>query len=1336
MLLTARTVSCAFLAAGLGLAFPPQRDHTEKEAVPPPVPPVYSHLKDLHLTTALVTSGEPRVTIIVPASGVYEQLATDIQRTIREITGITVPVAYDDSPEGEVPIQGNVIALGNRSTNSTIGRLYDLYYCILDQKYPGAGGYNVRTLHSPFGDGRNVVLIGASDTSGVEAATELFLSILRKSGGKAGELRVGHLMEIRLAKGTRIEQVQQWDVSKHKVAGQGLYGWNKVSEDMAMYYMTGDQRYAREMLLDAFPDEQRRQELHKKDLHEYLENPLAETWEYRAHLMNLFWDLIEESPVFSDNERLEVTNAIARQLLRRKNEVVYWLTPQRREIGKEEAWQDMHSSYSALCLYTLGRYFQKDYPDVVWEQCLRAASLYYTSVHEDTQFARGADNLQWYNTEIEPVLTYMILTGWRDPLRSGAIQKLLNAQEALISGLSDDWALEWASPAYLNKAAYLTQDGRWGIYRDRIGLNMQVFRVGQSFWPEEHLKPHPPTDLVGKWNIYQMPDRHRRERKTGFAAAEAFYFGSFRSATDATGDFILIDGYNGEGRNPYHALAISELRMDGHTVLRGYRNQVLVSKDGLMEPRLAMDGALKYSDVVGDVAAVVAEVPQMSWAAWRRTLAQRVGRYAIVIDDVTFRASSDNMAVETLWETTGDTWRSEEDYLENAVDGHGSVGSNAFQVHMSDLLEYRRDPISRLGWHGPAAGDPLEFRRDPVSRLGWYGSAATGDRQVRFSLIARRVEGGRPLACLRVGRNAAALALPGPALAVAGVYDVMVGETVLLAEDHLFGHRLTSAGLVEPMVTASRPVDLMWDFTSGSLAVVTTDATEITLRVDRRRELVFEEEPLLLHPTESGAVRFVLPMGRHRIGGALPTRGSAAQLSNRLLRKLEQGKAERARLKAAGGSGERAEPAVPTLRTVFTSAVGSQVADLKVTPSDNGLVVHAAAGKAVHRVLPDGTELAPLLADGDIRVLAWWPERRLVLTGSTDDRVIAFDDAGHRKWVFVSEKDPRSYGPGDESPFTWLTYWPKLTGIHGLHTGTFLNGQSQAFVGSTNTLDIIDEYGKLVKRLPALRGMVHQFALVNGKDGRNTLLLARQPSDWDTLTVIDNLSLRPEPEGFHDLPPGHRVLWAWMQNRPVYLNTTDIDGDGNLEVVAAIDGVYNRISVWDMNGAPLSSVTFPPGEGPLYRNLPGVEVSDLDGDGRSEIVVATAGRMLVALNHHCALLWSQPLPATPSVLRVVPALSDVPAAIVVGDENGSVVVFDSRGRLVRQAVVKGRPTHTALVPMGEAASVLVIGTDSGQLAAFSLGFVETDRKGETKERKPTPAPGDQNKRGESPAPVK
>ncbi len=623
---------------------------------PEPVPPVYDALKDLHLQTDLVRGGEAQVTIVAPER--YRAQSEAIARTVEAITGVRPKVVGDDAEVAAVPaddgqLDRNFICIGNRNTNAMIEELYNRFYTLLDLRYPGAGGHVVRTCHNPFGDGHNIVFVGGSDDAGVAAAAQAFTAALGDAGGGQGELTIGRLMEIE----TDIEfshnpaEIETWDASRG-YRSVGYFGWNSISKHAAAYYMTGDEYHARQFIRLAFPDDEAKAQIAEID-GERIENkddPLAGPYHYNAHMMILFWDLIEESPVFTDEERLEVTNAFSRQLDWRKGEGAYGLQSPVDRVGSR------HSQWSAISLYSLSRYFAKDYGDPVWRQGMLGSKMAFASLEEHAWVYGESDNLFWYNTGHAPILSFMVLSAWRGPMESGVLDELLRGQEILATGRDNDWDLNTAAMTFLHQAAYLTGDGRWLEYRNRTGMDLTIPRVGQSFWPDASLQPELPMDMVGHWSIHEMPEPMWAVRGNGFPPEDSFQFGSFRSAPDAGGDYILIDGYNGASRNPYHTFAILEMRLGGATLLKGYHNQVLTRVDGMVEPQIAMDGALRTRDVVGDVAMCVGEVPRAAYCNWRRTLAQRVGRYALVVDELTMRESSDNIQVQTLWEVPSGQW--------------------------------------------------------------------------------------------------------------------------------------------------------------------------------------------------------------------------------------------------------------------------------------------------------------------------------------------------------------------------------------------------------------------------------------------------------------------------------------------------------------------------------------------------------------------------------------------------------------------------------------------------------------------------------------------------------
>jgi len=1259
---------------------------------PPPasVPPVYSKLKDLHITTEIVSRGRANATIILPASGIYMEQAKGIQEHIAELTGIRVPIASDDSSVGTVPLNGHIIALGNRSTNKTISELYNRYYTLLDLRYPGQGGYVVRTLHNPFGNGSNVIFVGGSDLEGVSAAAGKLIAQLGKANVSSGDtLSVGRLAEINLSKGiqipTDLREFEVWEASKG-YGSVGYFGWNSISKRMAMYYMTGDPFHAREFIRLAFPDEKTRREITDID-GERIEDknaPLSGPYHYNAHMMILFWDLIEESPVFSNEERLRVTNAFSKQLNHRKGEGIYGRTTPPAGVGSR------HGQWSAISLYCLGRYFQKDYPNPIWQHCVESAKLHFKPLHKHAWVSGESDNLFWYNTGIAPILTYLLLTGDREPVENGVLEMLLRGQEMLISGRQPDWALRSASVGYLHKAAYLMQDGRYVHYRQRTGVDMDLFRLGQSFWPEEHLKPQPPKDLIGRWSINHLPEPMWRARNSGLELGESFLFGSFRSASDASGDFILIDGFNGTSRNPYHTYAILELRLDGHTLLEGYRNQVLPRADGLVEPHIPMDAALKYRNVVGQTATVVAEVPDASYCNWRRTLVQRVQRYALIVDDLTFRTDSENLVIETQWET--------QRAAKTFADGHVEFDAT------TDMPGRRRKVRGQI-----RTADPMETTcRGRVATMRWFARVREAEHRVFFSLVgSQSYDQEASMGCTRLAENVATLTLPSPALAAVGEFQGMAAELAVVAKDHIYAKGLVrfdpepQGGPLRndadaPLIRADPPVDIDWDFRSGRLHVVATEETLVAVVSDG--DVICGDRSTCSLERHDGVSVLHLPVGEHVFDGARLPEKYLEELVAYLDALLAERNKRRSRAMADARSVAPAK--APPLKTVMTVNVGGKATDLITIPSDTGDVVCVAEGKSIHLLSPQGEVLRVLEADGAVRMLCWWHEYRLLLVGCADEQVIAFDETGNREWVFTSEMDPAVYRAAK-------TYWfksaPGHEGIHGLFAGVFLGGESQAFVGSACTLEILDKNGQLIRRMPQFWGKVSHFAIIDGPNDTLNLLASRKYNGTNRVAIINNKTLDPNPRGFHTVPPGATYVPGWSSMNRHHLFYEDLNGDDEREVVSEINGTWNRVTVWQADGKALYDASFGPGERIPAKNVRDMDIADLDGNDKKEIVVALSSALVVTLDHQCRKLWSHRLASPPIVTKCVAPESARTPWIVIGCEDGAIVVLDGTGKPVRSGEVTGRPVCIDTLGIASNCPSVLFATDRGEVRAFELG---------------------------------
>ena len=1242
---------------------------------PPPIPPVIETLKNPHLATALVTAGKPSAAIITPSSGRYDAIAAEINAAVKKATGITLPVISDDSTEAAVPLTGNRVILGNRSTNRTLEELYNRYFCLLDLRYPGPGGRVVRTLHNPFGNEANAILIGGSNDTGVTEAARRFTAMLPDSTTADGTLEIGRIADISLGSGVSIPHDKTkfdiWEASEG-YRSSGYFGWTSISMHMAAYYMTGDEYHAREFLRLAFPDSVAKEEIAVFD-GERIENknePLSGPYHYNAHMLILFWDLIEESPVFTDEDRLRVTNAFSKQLNHRKSEGIYGRTEPFWGVGSR------HGQWAAVSLYCLARYFDRDYPSPIWKHSIEASESLFASLNMYAWVNGENDNLFWYDTGIAPIFTYLLLSGERRPIENGVARTLTNAFEMLASGFARDWALQYASIGFLHKAAYLFDDGRFIHYRQRLNLDMDVTRLGQSFWPGDSLEPVPPDDLAGRWSINYLSEPSWRDRNNGFPLDKSFQWGSYRSAADSTGDFILIDGYNGESRNPSHTFDILQLRIGGDTILDGYRNQVLTSSDGLYEPVIAKNAALQYIDVIGSAAIVEAEVPNAAYCSWRRSIIHRTGAYSLIADELTFREDSDNMEVEVLWEPSRRrTVSSPAPGMLSSAPRNTASGGTTFSLSLSDPL--------------PTA------KRNAYYTMQRFAPVAAGDRLRLFTLIAPVTDGGES-ACVRVAPNAAALSFPEPGIVVRGEYRHIQGDLVVITPDHLTALGLWRSGEANP-VSSPSPVDIDWDFDSGICTVLTSRAVDLRLLIEPGAKVRLDGRPVTIRPLDTGGYTVSVPAGKHTLDNVPPRNDVREAIRAEAANALQEGRARRLQDLDAMKSIQTA--ALKEIMPVFRVNTDKTVAAIEIVESALGEVLGVAAGNTVSLFNGIGHPVGKMSTDGPVRVLHWWPEKKLLVAGCIDEQVVAFTADGDKSWSFTSVMDPEVFRAAK-------TYWfksaPGHEGIQGLGSGIFLNNENQLFVGSACTIEILDGTGNLIHRMPQFWGPPHVFRLIDGLDGFPALLAARRITGVHRVGIISAKTLKPDPRGFNAVPEGVTYVGGWMGLNRNHIFYEDLDGDGTKEVISDINGVWNRVTVWNTSGKGLYDASFGPGERMPTKTMRDLDIIDADNDGSKEIFAATAKGLVVCLDRTCTKRWARLMPAPCSVLQTVRPADGGNAFIIVGCEDGAVYLLDSAGNTVAKGTVNGTPTCIAPYSTRSSGPGAVIGTNRGETAFFAV----------------------------------
>ncbi len=1237
--------------------------------IPPIITPVYEKVRDLKLDIPLVKDGKAVSSIASPS--IYNKDAEILQSAIFKKTGIKVPIISDTDRRAATPLNGNLIILGNRSTSKVSNELYDRYYSLMDLKYPGAGGYSVRSLHNPYGNGYSAVLIGGSDSKGVSEGTAAFVDFLGTSTISSGNFSVGWTMLTKLAGGVKIPTTQKemeiWEASKG-YGSTGYFGWNSISKQMAMYYMTGNPFHAREFIRLSFPDAQALKEIDAVD-GERIENkkdPLAGPYHYNSMMLILFWDLIEESPDFTESEGLRVLNAFARRLEHEGthpfDKDTYTLNEVPDFVGSR------HIQWCALPVYTLGRYFNKYYPSPMWAQCERAGKLAFASMHNHEWVESGANS-----TGIAPVLTYMILSGDMVPLQNGVLHKLLKRMEIQVTGLTPDQALNSAALDFLNKAAYLTGDGRWITYCQRTGLDTDIFRLGQSFWPGDNIKPGLPDGYFGKWTIYSMPEPKWKKRGNNYKLEESFINMSYRNTLDAKGDYIQVDGYNEAYSSPYHNFDIVELRLNGATVMKGMSNQLTASLDGMFKPYVPMDGALMHNDVIGGIAEVIGEIPDMAFTKWRRSLALRDEQYVLIADDITFKsylktASSDNLVrIETNWEMPGAEWESESRYLKI---NPAEKSDNIFELHSSEIMN---------------------VNPGKVTSMVWKGAGKEGQKRTFFHLIGQKTQGNnKELANIKLDDHASALSLPEAALAVSGKYNDMTGELILLSEKTLFGHALLTAKLGQTLLTSDNPLDIDWDFEKSILSLVNPKPVKLALALSSPTVIINGKS--ITGEKEAELYFYNLPAGRHEIIGANPSGQVRKSLSAELPGLLNLARERRAQQIKQDAMVTNEQ--IPVFSPVMKTEITGKPVEIVIIPSPQGDLICTASGSTISIIDSKGQMVRNMNTAGEIKVMHWWPESNLLLAGCLDEKVIAFDVQGQKRWEFTSVMDPEVYEAAK-------TYWFKSAhpGVSGISTAIFDEGKSRIFVGSACTLEILDEKGQLVKRLPVFWGQGRHFLVVDAPDGSKNLLIDRWTNDFIDMVIINSKKMKEVGRGYDEYPEGHTSIGGWdAMNR--YDNfLTDLDGDGNREVVSAVNGLWNRLTIFTESGKPLYNAQFGPGVKDPRMNMRMVDIGDLDDDGKQEIVVAHYSGYLTVLDAKANKIRAISFPSPPTVVKIVKDAGKT--WICVGCEDGTVTALDNLGNCLKEGKVNGRPIDmkVLLTPKG---LLSVIVTDQGNVSGFQF----------------------------------
>lgn len=664
--------------------------------------------------TTIVAAGKPAAVLVTPAGKQWDRATQALRRAIKEVAGVVLPVKrvgtvpellkdnklpvgdparrdlapwlWGASPPAVEDKPATAVILGNVADTAALLYLYSHYYTPADHFYPGPGGYDVRTVHDPWGVGLNALVVGCSDPEGALLAVDALRPVLAKHFDQ-GTLRLPRLRMVKLA-GEADKRYGR--LLSSKPADSYLEGQKKAAErDLARgahtglfsriasvghnYILSADSAYAR-----AFVWLVQRAYEHYKTKPTTYGGPWGMDSDFTVYRVIPAWDVVEEDPAITDEERWEVT-----QILRKWVEEVA-VRPASSVVGRSYPRHN-HQTFPALGLLYAADYFDKYYHIAqaqhwlaIADECFRLQAKFFKA-HED------CNGYQWLTLShlaqyclARPDFSYFTPSPlWPDePDKVGARARwgrVSNARRdadyAIIGTDSFGYATTygdtgyyvgwWTELNFLRMVNFVLRDERiqWAIQR-------KYARSGRLDWGQYavNMPARVPSELLGAVAFPLDPawwKRHRGDDPTPLAAAVDKV--TLRDGFEDESTYLLLDGLNPGGHRHLDANSISRWCAGGRIWLADAdyfraepqaHSTAIVLRNGLASAMPLLCGLGHLADLP-HFAAVETVMQRYNGADWHRWLMWPKGGPLLVADRFVAQEAGD-YSIRIYWQLLGD----------------------------------------------------------------------------------------------------------------------------------------------------------------------------------------------------------------------------------------------------------------------------------------------------------------------------------------------------------------------------------------------------------------------------------------------------------------------------------------------------------------------------------------------------------------------------------------------------------------------------------------------------------------------------------------------------------
>ncbi len=623
-----------------------------------------------------------------------------------------------------VPPQ-NLILLGDLNSNAVVARLYALGFCLADAFYPGKGGCVVRTIHDPWGRGTNVVLIGAANPADLRLGIKTFLHIL-PAGVHAeipplfrlvpGAGLLEHVPWLAKSPGAPAafarSQVQKGRRALKRGRHTGVFGMIATMGDR--YLWSGDDAYAR-----AFVDLLFLAAEYRKTNPKTYGGPWGMDSDFMAQKVIPGWDNVEESPVITAAERLEVTRILGR-----------WITeavaPKAHTRLRPPRVRFNHKTFPALGCWYAGRYLVTYYPEIVegpaW---LRLGQVCFSVQAHAFKPMEDCNGYQWLT--LGHMIQYALAA--RDAVYFQTGNAARDADYAILTmdnfgyqtpyGDTGSFRCWFSELPFLRKCAWYydvfgskrqrreAAEYAWAL--DKKSTVTGVFRLGEF---ARTIAPRLPTRLLGAraWPLDPMyyetfPARERPPLRNCFDKIV------MRDGFDRNDSFLLLDGLSNGGHKHYDGNTISRITALGRIWLADndyyksqakFHNGLIVFRNGQGQTPPPYVELLHCASLPGLEFAATA-LRDYAGTDWTRAIFFLEHRSVfLVVDDVRARNGTADYMVQAKWHGVGAARR-----FGNAVRLEQKGVFFSIQTAGDVALELVDDPALGADWRGYPYAPPV-----------------------------------------------------------------------------------------------------------------------------------------------------------------------------------------------------------------------------------------------------------------------------------------------------------------------------------------------------------------------------------------------------------------------------------------------------------------------------------------------------------------------------------------------------------------------------------------------------------------------------------------------------